>query len=101
MATRLSLQTLLETLLGSRNVYFDPPATKKLSYPCIIYTFGKEDKKRADNILYNHTQAYDIIYVDNNPDSTFPDVLRGLPYCAFDRHYTADNLHHFVFTIYF
>lgn len=101
MASRLQLQTLLETLLGARRVYFDPPATIKMSYPCIVYTFSKEWKRKADNKTYLFRQAYDLTYVTVNPDDTFVNTIRDLPYCDFDRHYCLDNLHHFVFTIYY
>jgi len=37
MAPRLELQEVLESLLGSRNVYFQPPLNLKMNYPCIIY----------------------------------------------------------------
>jgi len=33
MGTRLELQNLLENILGSRNVYFQPPENLKLNYP--------------------------------------------------------------------
>ena len=34
---RLELDADLRALLGSTNVYFQPPETKKLKYPCFIY----------------------------------------------------------------
>jgi hypothetical protein len=39
--------------------------------------------------------------IDKNPDSVHVEDVSNLPYCSFDRHYTVDNLHHDVFTIYF
>ena len=35
--TRLELQSVLEQTLGSRNVYFQPPASVKMKYPAIVY----------------------------------------------------------------
>ena len=32
MASRLKLQTMLEEILGSRNVYFNPPESVKMKY---------------------------------------------------------------------
>ena len=37
MDSRPNLQTMLEQILGSRNVYFQPPESLKLNYPAIVY----------------------------------------------------------------
>ena len=39
--------------------------------------------------------------IDKNPDSQLPDKLGELPLCRLNRVYTADNLNHYVFDIYF
>ena len=101
MGTRLQLQTLLEALLGSRNVYFQPPSTVKMKYPCIVYSLSDIDTKFADNIPYSNKRRYQLTAIDANPDSVIPDKLALLPMCVFDRSYTADNLNHYVFNIYF
>ena len=51
MASRLELQTKLEELMDSRNVYFQPPTSTTISYPCIVYNIGNGDAKRANNTL--------------------------------------------------
>jgi len=101
MGTRLELQTLLENILGSRNVYFQPPENLKLNYPCIIYKKNKADTKFADNKTYNHTKRYSITVVDRNPDSIFPDKIAELPMCLFDRHFTKDGLNNDIYNLYF
>ena len=101
MGTRLQLQTLLEALLGSRNVYFQPPSTVKMKYPCIVYSLSDIDTKFADNIPYSNKRRYQLTAIDPNPDSVIPDKLALLPMCIFDRSYTSDNLNHYVFNIYF
>lgn len=101
MGSRLQLQTLLESILGTRNVYYDPPESIKMKYPCIIYSRANGSKKMADNEEYLYTKSYTLTYVDYDPDSIIPDKLQKLRYCDFDRHYTAENLHHFVFKIYY
>ena len=53
MSRRLDLQKELEILLGINQVYFQPPATIKLSYPCIIYSIGIGNAKYANNKTYN------------------------------------------------
>lgn len=101
MGTRLELQTLLETLLGTGNVYFQPPENVKISYPCIIYKRDDIVTKFADNKPYNNTKRYSITVIDRNPDSLIPDKITKLPKCVFDRHMTMDGLNHDIFNLYF
>ena len=101
MGTRLQLQSQLEALLGSRNVYFQPPATVKMKYPCIVYSLSSIKTKFADDRPYNCQRRYQVISIDPNPDSIVPDKLAALPMCLYDRSYTADNLNHNVFNIYY
>lgn len=101
MGSRLELQTLLENVLGSANVYFQPPSTINMSYPCIVYSRNRIRTDYANNNPYSLKKEYSITVIDANPDSVIPDKLATLQSCIFDRHYTADNLNHDVFTLYF
>lgn len=101
MGQRLQLQTLLEDILGSGNVYFQPPANVQMQYPCIVY--GKDDAvtEFAGNKPYSYTKRYQVTVIDRNPDSDIPDRVAQLPMCILNRVYTADNLHHDVFNLYY
>lgn len=101
MGSRLQLQTLLEEIQGSRNVYFQPPATVQMKYPCIVYERDSIDSTFAGNKPYNHTKRYVVTVIDRNPDSDTPDKVAMLPLCSFSRHFTADNLNHDAFNLYF
>lgn len=101
MASRLDLQTLLENILGSRNVYYQPPASVQMKYPAIVYSRYDIDTRHADNLPHIRTNAYTVTVVDKNPDSKIVDEVSKLPMCTYDRHYVADNLNHDVFTLYF
>lgn len=101
MGSRLQLQTLLEGILGSRNVYFQPPATVQMSYPCIVYERDRIDSDYANNRPYRHAKRYSLTVIDRNPDSLIPDKISELPMCSYSTHFTADNLHHDAFSIYF
>jgi hypothetical protein len=101
MGSRIELQTLLVSLLGSTDVYFQPPSTIQLTYPCIIYKRSDIKTKFANNSPYALKKEYTVTVIDKNPDSLIPDKVALLPECTFDRHFTADNLNHDVFTIYF
>lgn len=101
MAGRLELQSKLEELLGSRNVYYQPPESKKMEYPAIIYSKKDIRSRYANDATYLNNKCYELIVIDKLPDNKVIDKLLELPYCSFDRHYTADNLNHDVFTIYY
>lgn len=101
MGTRADLQSLLETLLGSRNVYFQPPPTIQMKYPCIVYNLDDMDTKFADNYPYRVERRYSLTVIDKDPDSAIPDKVALLQKCIFDRHFVTDNLNHNVFIIYF
>lgn len=101
MGTRMDLQVLLETLLGSTNVYYQPPETLKINYPAIIYSKSRIDTKKADDSTYLKNTRYNIIVVDKKPDNPVIDKLLGLQYCSYDRHYNSDKLNHDSLTLYY
>ena len=101
MGQRLELQAILVGLLGSSHVYFQPPPTISLNYPCIIYSRRDEDVIHADNLPYRRRKQYDVTVIDRNPDSLIPDKIADLPLCTFDRHFTADDLNHDVYKLFF
>ena len=101
MATRIDLQNVLEELLGSRNVYYQPPESLKMSYPAIVYSRKTIDNSYANNSVYKQNQAYAITVIDKNPDSEIVNKVSKLPTCRFDRHFKSDNLNHDVFTLYY
>jgi len=101
MGQRTDLQTLLEDVLGSENVYFQPPPTFMMSYPCIVYNRSNIRSKFGDNMPYKQDKEYTVTVIDANPDSEIPDKMAALPRCLFDRNYAVENLNHDVFNILF
>jgi len=101
MAPRLELQALLVSLLGTSNVYFQPPSNVSMIYPCIIYKRDSDDVEHADNKRYAHKKRYQVTVVDRDPDSDLPDKVGELPLCSFDRFYVADDLNHDVYNLFF
>lgn len=96
---RSELQQLLELI--TPKVYFQPPENIRLVYPCILYELNDINMKYADNSPYNSTKRYMITVIDRDPDSAIKEAIALLPLCSFDRFFTADNLNHDVFTLYF
>ena len=101
MGSRIELQAMLEELLGSRNVYFQPPESIRMKYPAIVYSLNNIEKFHASNAIHKRNVAYTIAYIDEDPDSENVEKISKLPYCNFDRFYTSDNLNHYIFTIYY
>lgn len=99
--TRLELHDILVDLVGPNKVYFQPPSSIKLSYPCIVYGLDAIDIAYADSIKYKNKKRYTVTVIDQNPDSVFPLDVLSLDYCSFDRHFISDNLNHYVFTLYY
>lgn len=101
MSKRQDLQNILVALLGSSNVYFQPPESIKLIYPCIIYRRDSVRTIFANDSPYKNTKRYQITVIDGNPDSGIPDKVAKLPLCSYDRSFSADNLNHDVFNLFF
>lgn len=100
MGTRLELQSTLETLLGSRNVYYNPPASLLMKYDAIRYSLSDIQTNYANNIKYKNTKCYDLIVISKKPDPVVVDSILELPYSSLGRPYIADNLHHYPITLY-
>lgn len=102
MDRRLKLHEELCDILGSRNVYFQPPESLKLKYPCIIYDRAHGDTQFADDRPYTFEMSYDLTLVDEDPDSNLiEDIASHFSMCVHDNHFTVDNLNHDVFRIYY
>ncbi len=101
MASYLRLQSKLEELIESRNVYYQPPESNRMSYPAIRFSKKKPDVKFANNAKYSMMDCYEVIVIDREPDNPVIEKILNLPYSSFDRHYTADNLNHDVITLYY
>lgn len=99
MRTRRDLHIILKKITD--NVYFQPPESLKIIYPCIIYSRDYKNTQYADNLSYIHKNRYSIIVIDKDPDSLLPDKVADLPCASFSRHYTSDNLNHDAFDLYF
>lgn len=101
MADRQTLSLIFKQILSNNNVYYDPPENLKLQYPCIIYSHASNWQKHADDIKYLSKKCYTVTVIDKLPDSSLSEAVNNLPYCSFDREYAADNLHHYVYTLFY
>lgn len=96
---RLELDAKFKTLTS--NVYFQPPASVRMKYPAIRYELARINYASADNLPYLLERAYKVTVIDADPDSVIVEELSKWSKCNFNRSYTADNLNHSVFIIYY
>ena len=102
MASRLKLHEELCELLGTRNVYFQPPESIKLKYPCIVYSLSGVTKRNADDRLYNGINQYQVVSIEIDPDGDISmKLLEKYPMCSFNRGYVVDNLNQKDHTLYY
>ena len=99
MGQRLDLHAIFKAITS--NVYHQPPPNHRMEYPCIVYMRNDEFLAHANDLPYKRVRAYQVTIIDSNPDSTIPSEVAALPMCKFDRHFTADQLNHDVYTLYF
>ena len=101
MNKREALQSILmqfqEQAGETPHVYFDPPESVKMVYPCFVYHYIGNGTLYSDGKPYLQSEEYSVRYITKKADPDLPKAIMQLPYVAFDSHYTADNLHHFMF----
>ena len=99
---REQLHAELISVLGSSNVYFQPSGTTRMSYPCIKYSRDRGQHIYAGNKTYTYRQAYQLIYIDQNPDNDVVEkLIEHFPMINYNRSYIADNLNHDVLILYY
>ncbi len=98
---RTDLQTVLENILGTDKVYFQPPVNITMTYPAIVYERDYGFRAAADNKPYSRTWRYQVTVIDKNPDNLTIEKIADLPMTRFVRHFAVDNLHHDIFDVYF
>ena len=100
---RLALSARFRRLLNSNNVYFQPPESLKMQYPCIRYVRAKIPVTKADNINYLMHSVYTVYLLTTDPDSELSfeilDEFKGQ--ISHSQHYVKDNIIHDVYTLIF
>ena len=99
---RASLHTTLVEIMKPYRVYYQPPSSERMIYPCIVYDKNDYDIHNANDHIYRKKVQYKIMVIGKDPDNdTILDKILSLEYCSFDRRYkTSENLYHDVFTLY-
>lgn len=102
MASRLELHNELKTILGSENVYFQPPESFKMLYDCIVYKLDDISNEFANNNTYFYHKRYEVTLITKQADNDKVDaIIKHFPYCVFNRSFVNDNLYHHIYYIYY
>lgn len=92
------LSSLMEECGEEPKLYFQPPESVKLEYPCIVYHLRTMTSQYAEDAPYKVNVGFDITYITRSPTSQFPAKIVKQPQIGFDRYYTSDGLHHYAYT---
>ncbi len=102
MASRLKLHEELKEILGNDNVYFQPPASVRLKYPCIVYKFTTGNTDYADDNPYIFSRRYQITLIDRDPDNLFADkIAMAFKTIRMSTNFSTDGLNHYVYELYY
>lgn len=99
--SRLELQAVLEAILGTRNVFFQPKEGQNLEYPAIVYTIDSAKVEYGDDRPYKIHDRYQVTYIDRSPDSEIPRKIQELPMTRFTSYFAMDGLNHYNHSIYY
>jgi hypothetical protein len=98
---RKELHKILKGILGSNQVYYNPPESIKMTYPAIRYSLEDIENVPADNLVYFQNIPYNVLLLDMEVDSDRMKAISKLPMCRLDRHYISDGIHHYSFNLYY
>ena len=102
MASRLELHSELIDILGSNNVYFQPPESFKMKYDCIVYKLNDISNDFANNNTYFYHKRYEVMLITKKADNDIvDDIIKHFHYCVYNRMFINDNLYHHIFYIYY
>lgn len=100
MGKRLRLQS--ELLQFTSNVYYQPPESVKMTYPCFVYNLSRVASKFADNNNYINHKCYNLTYISRDPiDDLLERILSRFRYIRLDRTFNSDGLYHYVFVLFY
>ena len=103
MRPRTEFHEKLESVLGSKRVYFQPPEQLEVGPgDRIVYSLTEEPTRKANNNTYIQDRGYSVIFITEDPDSPIIDLIpRRFSHCTFGRPYVSDNLYHYIYTIFY
>ena len=107
MANTLKWENLRDELYSldiTENVYYNPPTSVRMNFPCFRFVENNTYSIRADNKAYNNTRRWVITYITTDEEAVemvINKMLEHFMMCGNETIYKADNLVHIVFNLYF
>lgn len=102
MDDRLKLQLILESIDPKAKVYYQPPSSLSIVYPCMIYKDAPSHINRASDGLYRYVRCYELSYISKSPNMEISkEILSRFNYSKMNSSYVSDGLIHSIFTIYY
>lgn len=89
---------------NTQNVYYDPPDSIRMEYPCFRFESNNYNVTHADNKAYIKKPRWTVTYITRDVEEieTIADQMLDIfQYCNFDTSFRSDNLEHAVFNLYF
>ena len=83
-------------ILGSDNVYYNPPESLKMNFPCIVYNNSYIESIHADNIKYLDYTTYKITVISKKPDHPAIRAILDVPMTKFSANYTKNGFYYTV-----
>lgn len=100
MGARLDLQQKLHE--KTRRAWYQKPPANQMGYPCFVYKSIEPKVLYANNRGYLKIPGYEVLYISQTEDDSIMDwMIEQFAYCTIGRKYTADQLYHYPFTIYY
>lgn len=103
MGTSENLMTSLGVSYPKDRVYIDPPENTHIVYPCFVVQRENASVIHAGNGPYTINVKYQVTYMTEDgreAEARCLDMLYKYQYCAHERSFVNDQIHHEVFTIY-
>lgn len=100
MKDREAFHSFLKELLGSDQVYFQPPSTTQMAYPAIVYSRARTGKRYAGNSPFRINERFTVTLITKAPDKVLFNKLITLLMCSHSASFAANNLNHDVFDIF-
>lgn len=82
------------------NLYFEPPASMRIDYPCVIYEFAYPDTTRADNTSYLNKQKFQVSVITKQADTdAHYAIVKTIDNSRFRDIRVEDGLYHFIIDV--
>ena len=98
---RLAIQAKLQSFLPSgKKVYFQPPSSVSLTYPCIIYFRHRGESFHSVNRPYVYIPIYDVQVIETDPECPVSQAIgKQLEGSRYDRGWEEESLYHNNFVV--